>query len=77
MRGHCAVVGHECEAPTGYAIGGRGRAALPQQTGLLRCGYCEDAVCRRCSTEVDGRPVCLNHQEEELAIWIGLSPHAE
>ena len=73
MRGHCsAVTAYDCEAPAGYRAGGGGVFSCPQKTGLLRCGYCEEPVCRRCSTEVDGKPVCATHPEEELVWWLGL-----
>lgn len=72
MRGHCSVVeSYDCEAPAGISAGGRS-ASLPQKTGLLRCGYCWEPVCSKCSSEVEGKPVCLSHTPEELYDWLGL-----
>ena len=72
VRGYCAAVeSYECEAPAGYRTG-MGSASAPQQTGLLRCGYCGEPVCSKCSSEVDGKPVCLTHSEAELLDWMGL-----
>lgn len=72
MRGHCAAVAaYDCEAPAGFATA-RGVASCPQKTGLHRCPYCGEPVCGPCSTEVEGRRVCLTHEPEELAGWLGL-----
>lgn len=68
-----AVESSECEAPAGYRTG-MGTYSVPgvRRADLLTCGYCEEPVCRPCSSEVDGKPVCLSHHEEELLWWMGL-----
>lgn len=72
-RSYCSsVTSYECEAPAGIR-GGGGYAGLPgvRRSALLTCGYCGEPVCKQCSTEVDGKPVCDSHSEGELLDWIG------
>lgn len=73
-RSYCNDVSSgDCQAPAGFRTGG-GFASSPgvRRADLLTCGYCGEPVCARCSSEVDGKPVCLGHDEEELLYWMGM-----
>lgn len=73
-RSYCSAVdSYDCLAPAGMRTG-MGHAALPgvRRADLLTCGYCQEPVCNNCQSEVDGKPVCLGHDEQELVWWLGL-----
>lgn len=74
-RSFCSDVSSgACQAPAGYRTGsGTASASGVRRADLLTCGYCGEPVCRECSSEVDGKPVCLSHDETELLWWMGLA----
>jgi len=80
-----AVEAYDCEAPAGYQVGGLGGGtcgAPGARPGVLKtCGYCGEPVCGPCSTlmtppefveDQAPQPICLTHNEHELAQWLGL-----
>ena len=83
-RSFCSdVSSQDCAAPAGLR-GGMGYASLPgvKRSELHTCGYCGEPVCSACSGEMEPpaffksqRPVrvCLGHNEDELADWLGIS----
>ena len=67
-----AVEAYDCEAPAGFRTGsGTATSRGVKRSLLLTCGYCGEPVCSKCATEVDGKPVCLSHNENELLMWLG------
>lgn len=84
-RSYCsAVESYECQAPAGFR-NGRGSAGLPgvRRADLLTCAYCGEPVCAKCSDTMTPPaffkdqtpvPVCLNHPDDEVAEWLGVTP---
>lgn len=82
-RTYCrSVTSYECEAPAGIATG-RGTASLPgvHRDDLRTCAYCGEKVCAKCSDTIvppeffsdqSPVPVCLDHDDGELAYWLGV-----
>lgn len=58
----CEIVGPNCEAPAGYAVGGG--VVSGTEAAEYECAYCGRPVCGECSTEIADQRVCDDCMEE-------------